>query len=67
MQEKLKQHLTTAQDVQAKYHDSQHLRVQFMEGEQVWLHTTNLKTDHPSKKLDHHKIGPFWISKVINN
>ena len=37
---------------------------QLQEGDKVWLHTKNLKTKRPSKKLDHVKVGPFLIKRV---
>ena len=33
-------------------------------GNKVYLLTKNLKTKKPSKKLDHVKVGPFFIKKV---
>ena len=33
----------------------------------MWLSTKNLKTDRPSKKLDHKMIGPFKIIKAFGN
>ena len=35
-------------------------------GQLVWLDSRNLRTDRPSAKLDHRRLGPFRISKVIN-
>jgi hypothetical protein len=37
---------------------------QLKEGDKVYLHTKNLKTKRPSKKLDHVRVGPFEIEKV---
>ena len=37
---------------------------QFKKGDKVWLHTKNLKTKRPNKKLDHIKVGPFFIKSV---
>lgn len=34
---------------------------QLKEGDKVWLHTKNLRTKRPSKKLDHVRVGPFRI------
>ena len=34
---------------------------QLKEGDKVYLLTKNLKTRRPSKKLDHVKVGPFFI------
>jgi transposase InsO family protein len=38
---------------------------QLKEGDKVYLHTKNLKTKRPSKKLDHVRVGPFEIDKVV--
>ena len=37
---------------------------QLKEEDKVWLHTKNLRTKRPSKKLDHVRVGPFVIKKV---
>ena len=37
---------------------------QLKEGDKVWLSTKNLKIKRPSKKLDHTKVGPFFIKAV---
>ncbi|CAA77892.1 env homologue [Cladosporium fulvum T-1 virus] len=35
------------------------------EGDKVYLLTKNLKTRRQTKKLDHVKVGPFFIDKVV--
>ncbi|CAO3619736.1 unnamed protein product [Cunninghamella blakesleeana] len=35
-------------------------------GDKVWLKTTNIKTQRPSKKLDYKKLGPFKVIEKIN-
>jgi hypothetical protein len=37
----------------------------FLEGEVVYVNTKNIKTQRPSKKLDHTKIGPYRITKKL--
>lgn len=37
---------------------------QLKKGDKVYLLTTNLRTKKPSKKLDHVKVGPFFIKAV---
>ena len=37
---------------------------QLKKGDKVYLLTKNLKTRTPSKKLDHIKVGPFFIKEV---
>jgi len=39
--------------------------VSFAVGEKVYLETTNLQTDRPSKKLDDKRFGPFKIQQKI--
>ena len=34
-------------------------------GDKVWLSTRNIRTQRPSRKLDHKQIGPFTILKRI--
>jgi len=37
---------------------------QLKKGDKVYLLTKNLRTQKPSKKLDHIKVGPFLIKEV---
>ena len=36
-------------------------------GDKVWLLTKNIKTEKPSKKLDHKMIGPYKIKKLVRS
>ena len=36
-------------------------------GNIVWLLTRNIKTDRPSKKLDHKMIGPYKIKELVGS
>jgi hypothetical protein len=54
-----------AQDTQAWYYDTKHKQVTFNPGDKVWLSSTNLHTQKPSKKLDWKKLGPFKIIEQI--
>jgi hypothetical protein len=36
---------------------------QLKEGDKVYLHTKNLRSKQPSKRLDHVKVRPFLVSK----
>ena len=36
---------------------------QLKKGDKVYLCTANIKTKKPSKKLDHVKVGPFFIEE----
>jgi len=40
--------------------------VTFNVGDKVWLSTRNIKTTRLSKKLDYKRVGPYKVSKVIN-
>src|SRR5262249_46404851 len=42
-----------------------HKPLEFKEGDQVYLHTKNLKTGRPSKKLDAKRTGPFKVLKRV--
>src|SRR5271168_752779 len=37
------------------------------EGDKVYLLRRNISTNRPSDKLDHRKLGPFKITKVLSN
>lgn len=54
-----------AQNLQAQYYDAKHLPRSYEVGDKVYLKTTNIRTQRPSKKLDSTKIGPFCIVKRI--
>jgi len=41
--------------------------IELKEGQMVYLHTKNLKTGRPSKKLDAKRTGPFKIIKKIGS
>ena len=36
-------------------------------GDRVWPLTRNIRTQRPSKKLDHRKIGPYPVEAVIGS
>ena len=36
-------------------------------GNMVWLLTRNIKTNRPSKKLDHKMIGPYKVKKLVES
>jgi hypothetical protein len=54
-----------AQESQARYYDVKHKPMSFQVGDQVWLSTRNIRTQRPSKKLDHRRLGPFTIEKLV--
>ena len=67
LQKQLVTQISEAQDQQVKYYDLGHTWQIFTEGDKVWLKEVHLHTDRPSKKLDHHHLGPFSIHKKIND
>ena len=34
-------------------------------GDMVWLSTKNIKTERPSKKLDHKMISPYQVKELV--
>ena len=36
-------------------------------GDMVWLSTWNIKTEKPSKKLDHKMIGPCKVKELVRS
>jgi hypothetical protein len=67
MHTQLKETLTHAQDMQAKYYDAKHKRVEFKVGELVMLNTKNMNSNQPCKKLGPKKAGPFRVDEKISN
>src|SRR6266481_8926682 len=39
----------------------------FKVGDSVWLDSRNIKTKHPSKKLDHCFLGPFPVVEMVSS
>jgi len=53
---------------QAKYYNKKHIPgPTFKVDQQVWLNTSNLSTKRPMGKLDAKYIGPYIITKKIND
>ena len=65
LHEQLTENIKSAQDHQARYYDAKHKRMEFSVGDKVWLISTNIHTQRPSKKLDWKRLGPFPILKRI--
>lgn len=55
--------LIHAQNLAQKYGESD--TTEFAEGDMVWLNGKNIKTQRPSKKLDHLWHGPFVITQKV--
>ena len=41
--------------------------VEYEVGDSVWLSMKNIKTEQPSKKLDHKMVGPFKIKALVGS
>ena len=68
--EDLTELIKVTQNQQAKYYDAKHKRVEYKVGDKVWLLSSNIRTQRPSKKLDWKRLGPYpiirkdWYSSV---
>ena len=58
--------LNQTQSNNARYYDKSRKPITFKIGDQVWLHTTNIRTQWPNQKLGPKQIVPFSIKRVIN-
>ena len=57
-----------SQEKQAKAADRHRKSVEeYKVGDEVWLSTKNIKTERPSKKLDHKMVGPFKIKALVGS
>jgi hypothetical protein len=65
LHENLVELIKVAQDQQAKYYDAKHKRVEYKVGDKVWLLSSNIHTQRPSKKLDWKRLGPYPIVEKI--
>ena len=65
LHEHLVENLKYAQNQQARYQDAKHKRVEFKVGKKVWLLSTNIRSQHPLKKLDWKRIGPYTIKQKV--
>ena len=65
--EYLQEAMKEAQSSQKEYADRLRLNPpNFKVGDRVWLLTTNLRSDRPSKKLDYKRLGPYEILEQVN-
>jgi len=55
------ENIKSAQNQQARYHDAKHKRIEFAVGDKVWLFSTNISTQRPSKKLNWKRLGPYSV------
>ena len=63
--ERLVENVKQAQNSQAQYYDAKHKRIEFAVKDKVWLLSSNIRTERPSKKLDWKRLGPFTITERI--
>jgi hypothetical protein len=63
--EELRKQLAAAQDTYASFANEKRKHHEYNVGDQVWLLATNIRTNRPSKKLDHKRLGPFKIVERI--
>ena len=57
----VKKKMALSQKKQAEAADWHRKDVEYKVGDKVWLLTKNIKTERPSKKLNHKMVGPFKI------
>jgi hypothetical protein len=68
LHEQLRKELHFTQERMSKYANQKRLKgPTFREGSRVFLLRRNIKTRRPSDKLDHKKLGPFRVKKVISD
>ena len=64
----LKEELKWSQAIIADYANKRRLPAPaFKEGDIVMLDSRNIKTTRPNHSLDHKNLGPFPVTRVINN
>lgn len=67
VQEEIKSAMTIAQEQYSCFYNAHHGDTpEFKLDDKVWLETTNIKTDRPSKKLLAKRLGPFKVIEVIS-
>ena len=65
VQKFIQEKIHTSHENSAKYiNKKRKMAPQLKEGDKVYLLTKNLKAKRPSKKLDHQKVGPFFVKTV---
>ena len=65
--EHLQAEIFRAQYSHQEYANSKHRpALAFKVGNKVWFNAQNITTQHPSRKLDHRRLGPYEIIKVVS-
>jgi len=60
--------LKRAAEEMKKYYDrGRGKTLVYTTGDKVWLDASNINTGRPMKKLDHKRLGPFAVIKVLSN
>ena len=54
-----------AQDMKTHFDCRHEVEPEFQKGNKVLLEGENLKTNRPTKKLEHRRFGPFKVDKKI--
>lgn len=68
LHEEVKYNIALAQENHIKYHDINVLPgPSFKIGDKVWLLSRNVKTQRPTAKLDHKRLGPYKILEKIGS
>ena len=63
----LQAEIVRAQHKQQEYADTRRSPApRFKVGDQVWFNARNVTTQRPSRKLDHRRIGPYKILRIIS-
>ena len=57
--------LELAQQQYKKYYDKSTIDISFSNGDWVWLETTYLPIDRPSRKLEYQRVGPFEVTEKV--
>ena len=65
LRKELERRWEEAKETQAKYYNKRHTPIEYSVSELVLLSAQNIKTAQPSKKLGHHRLGPFEIEERI--
>ena len=61
----MRKEIAQSQKKQAEAVDRDRKEVEYKVRDEVWLSTKNLKTERPSKKLDHKMIGPYKVKQLV--
>ncbi|CEP11259.1 hypothetical protein [Parasitella parasitica] len=68
LHEEVKYNIALAQECHSKYYNKKVLPGPELKiGDKVWLLSKNIKTQRPTRKLDHRRLGPFEILEKIGS